>query len=424
MAVTGRSVPSRVRSLRTFQAFQNRQFRLLWPANLFNNISRWSQMTLLAWLVLELTESPWRVSLVGACGFAPTLVLGAIGGLLADRVDRKRLLMVTQTANLIVTVVMTVVLFTGRVEFWHAYIVILANGTGSALDFPSRRSIVHDLMGRSGVTNAIAVDSMGMHASRMAGPALAGLLISTVDVSGAYIVVTGFHVATFTLTTLLRLPERRISSDLVRSSGVARNLAEGFRYVAGQNTILTAVIVTVLMNLLLFPYQQMVPVIAKNVLEVGPTLMGLLLATEGFGALIGAVGMASKPNISYHGRYFLGGSILSLLAILCFSASTLYGLSLPILLIAGLGTSGFGTMQAAIVILVAREEMRGRSLGVMSLAIGASPLGALLVGGLGTALGPTEAVAVMSGAGLVLVCLVGLLMPSLRSRIAPDVSSP
>ena len=332
--------------------------------------------------------------------------------------------MVTQTANLIVTVVMTVVLFTGRVEFWHAYIVILANGTGSALDFPSRRSIVHDLMGRAGVTNAIAVDSMGMHASRMAGPALAGLLISTVDVSGAYIVVTGFHVATFTLTTLLRLPERRTGTDLVRSSGVARNLAEGFRYVAGQNTILTAVIVTVLMNLLLFPYQQMVPVIAKNVLEVGPTLMGLLLATEGFGALIGAVGMASKPNISYHGRYFLGGSILSLLAILCFSASTLYGLSLPILLIAGLGTSGFGTMQAAIVILVAREEMRGRSLGVMSLAIGASPLGALLVGGLGTALGPTEAVAVMSGAGLVLVCLVGLLMPSLRRRIAPDVSRP
>ena len=213
MAVTGRSVPSRVRSLRTFQAFQNRQFRLLWPANLFNNISRWSQMTLLAWLVLELTESPWRVSLVGACGFAPTLVLGAIGGLLADRVDRKRLLIVTQTANLIVTLVMTVVLFTGRVEFWHAYIVILANGTGSALDFPSRRSIVHDLMGRAGVTNAIAVDSMGMHASRMAGPALAGLLISTVDVSGAYIVVTGFHVATFTLTTLLRLPERRTGTE-------------------------------------------------------------------------------------------------------------------------------------------------------------------------------------------------------------------
>ena len=423
MAVTGRSVPSRVRSLRTFQAFHNRQFRLLWPANLFSHISRWSQMILLAWLVLELTGSPWRVSLVGACGFAPTLLLGAIGGLLADRVDRKRLLTATQAANLVVTLAMTVVLFTGRVEFWHAYIVILANGTGWALDFPSRRSIVHDLMGRSGVTNAIAVDSIGMHTSRMVGPALAGLLIATVDLSGAYVVVTGFHLITLTLIRLLTLPERRVPSELIRSTGVVRNLAEGFRYVAGQRAILAAVVVTVLMNLLLFPYQQMVPVIAKNVLEIGPTLMGLLLATEGFGALIGAVGIASTPNITYHGRYFLGGSVLSLLAILAFSASGLYGLSLPILLIAGLGTSGFGTMQATIVILVAREEMRGRSLGVMSLAIGASPLGALLVGGLGTALGPTEAVAVMSGVGLVSVCLVGLLMPSLRGRIAPDAET-
>ena len=309
MAVTGRSVPSRVRSLRTFQAFHNRQFRLLWPANLFSHISRWSQMTLLAWLVLELTGSPWRVSLVGACGFAPTLMLGAIGGLLADRVDRKRLLTITQAANLIVTLVMTVVLFTGRVEFWHAYIVILANGTGWALDFPSRRSIVHDLMGRSGVTNAIAVDSIGMHTSRMVGPALAGLLIATVEVSGAYVVVTGFHLITLTLIGLFRLPERRVPSELIRSTGVVRNLAEGFRYVAGQRAILAAVVVTVLMNLLLFPYQQMVPVIAKNVLEVGPTLMGLLLATEGFGALIGAVGIASTPNITYHGRYFLGGSV-------------------------------------------------------------------------------------------------------------------
>ena len=278
-------------------------------------------------------------------------------------------------------------------------------------------------MGRSGVTNAIAVDSIGMHTSRMVGPALAGLLIATVDVSGAYVVVTGFHLITLTLIGLFRLPERRVPSELIRSAGVVRNLAEGFRYVAGQRAILAAVVVTVLMNLLLFPYQQMVPVIAKNVLEVGPTLMGLLLATEGFGALIGAVGIASTPNITYHGRYFLGGSVLSLLAILAFSASGLYGLSLPILLIAGLGTSGFGTMQATIVILVAREEMRGRSLGVMSLAIGASPLGALLVGGLGTALGPTEAVAVMSGAGLVLVCVVGLLMPSLRRRIAPDAET-
>ncbi|MCH8205849.1 MAG: MFS transporter [Chloroflexi bacterium] len=358
---------------------------------------------------------------VGAFGFAPTLLLGVIGGLLADRMDRKRLLMITQSMNLAVTVAMTVVLFTGRVEFWHAYIVIFANGVGSALDMPSRRSIVLDLMGRSGVTNAIAVDSIGMHTSRMVGPALAGVLITAIDVSGAYIVVSAFYLTTVILTRALKLPARRPQqTEGVRSQGVARNLAEGFRYVAGQNTILAAVIVTVLMNLLLFPYAQMVPVIAKNVLDVGPGLMGLLLASEGFGAFIGAVGIASAANITRHGRFFLGGSLLALLAILAFSASGHYGLTLVILIVAGLGTSGFGTMQATIVILVAREEMRGRALGVMTLAIGASPLGALLVGGLASAIGPTEAVALMAGVGIVSVAIVGVLMPSLRRRITPD----
>ena len=425
MTTAPRSVPGRVRSLRTFQAFNNPQFRLLWPANFFSHISRWNQMTLLSWLVLDLTGSPWRVALVGAFGFAPTLLLGVIGGLLADRMDRKRLLMMTQSMSLAVTVAMTVVLFTDQVEFWHAYIVIFANGTGQALDFPSRRSIVHDLMGRSGVTNALAVDSIGMHSSRMVGPALAGVLITVIDVSGAYIVVSAFHLATLTLTRSLKLPKRRSEqTERVRSQGVARNLAEGFRYVAGQNTIRAAVIITVLMNLLLFPYQQMVPVIAKNVLDVGPGLMGLLLASEGFGALIGAVGIASTANITHHGRLFLGGSLLSLLAILAFSASGYYGLSLPILIISGLGTAGFGTMQATIVILVAREEMRGRALGVMSLAIGASPLGALLVGGLASVFGPTEAVALMASVGIVSVALVGVLMPSLKRRIEPDEGPP
>ena len=416
-----RAVPGRVRSLRTFQAFDNPQFRLLWPANFFSHTSRWSHMTLLSWLVLDLTGSPWRVALVGAFGFAPSLLLGAIGGLLADRMDRKRLLMITQSMNLAVTVAMTVVLFTDQVEFWHAYIVIFANGTGAALDFPSRRAIIRDLMGRSGVTNAIAVDSIGMHSSRMLGPALAGVLITVIDVSGAYTVVSAFHLTTVILTRSLKLPARRPQqAEGARSQGIARNLAEGFRYVAGQNTILAAVIVTVLMNLLVFPYQQMVPVIAKNVLDVGPGLMGLLLASEGFGALIGAVGIASAANITHHGRFFLGGSLLALLAILAFSASGYYGLSLPILIVAGLGTSGFGTMQATIVILVAREEMRGRALGVMSLAIGAGPLGALMVGGLASAFGPTKAVALMAGVGIVSVVIVGVLMPSLRRRITLD----
>lgn len=377
-------------------------------------------MTILGWMVLDLTGSPWLVALVGTCGFAPTLLLGAVGGLLADRVDRKRLLISTQTVNLIVTIGMTIMLFTDQIQFWHAYVVIFMNGTGAALDFPSRRSVVHDLMGRAGVTNALAMESVGMHTSRMIGPALAGVLITTVDVSGAYLAINAFHVATVALTNFLQLPQRSSHSDGVKAQGYFKVLSEGFSYVAHQRTILAAVLITILMNLLFFPYQQMMPVIAKTVLHVGPTLMGLLMASEGFGALLGAIGIASATNITHHGRFFLGGSVLALSTVLLFAASESYNVALPLLVIMGLGTSGFGTMQGTIVVLVAKDEMRGRSLGVMSLAIGASPLGALLIGGLADLFGPTRAIGMMGATGVVCVLGVGLLMPSLRQKTVPD----
>ena len=139
-------------------------------------------------------------------------------------------------------------------------------------------------------------------------------------------------------------------------------------------------LITVFMNLLLFPYQQLIPVVAANVLHVGPTLMGLLLAFEGLGALIGSIGIASWSNLTHHGRVYLFGSMAGLTMLLAFSFSQWYGLSLALMLMLGLGTAGFGAMQATIILLVARDDMRGRGLGVITLAIGAGPIGGLMLG--------------------------------------------
>jgi MFS family permease len=177
--------------------------------------------------------------------------------------------------------------------------------------------------------------------------------------------------------------------------------------------------ITVLMNLLLFPYQQMVPVIARDILDVGPGLMGVLMSAEGIGALFGAVAIASSGNLKFQGRVYMAGSMLAMTALLLFSFSHWYALSLPLLMVMGLGAAGFGTMQATIVMLVAREEMRGRALGVTSLAIGTMPLGALMIGGVASAVSPTFAIGLNASLGLVLIALVGLLAPSLRQRIVP-----
>ena len=422
------------RTSRTLSAFQNHDYRLLWPANFFSYIARWMQMTLLSWLVLELTDSPFLVALVAFFGMAPMLFLGVFGGVLADRANRKRLIVITQSANVVASLVMTVLLATGTVEYWHAYALIMVSGIGWALDMPSRRSMMHDLVGRSGVTNAIALDSVAMHSSKMLGPALAGIMITLIGVDGGYGIATSFYLIAVVLLSLLTLPPRRLVPDQKEGTAqsgdpdssarkrpsVYRNLMEGFRYVRGNDTIMAVVAVTVLMNLLLFPYMQMIPVIARDVLGVGPALMGILMAADGLGALVGAILIASATSISYHGRYYLVGSLIGLLMVLLFSFSRWYGVSLPILIILGLGTSGFGTMQGTIVMLVARDEMRGRALGILTLAIGAGPLGALMVGGIASATSVTFAIGLNAVLGLIFLALVAALMPTLIRKIQTD----
>ena len=374
-------------------------------------------MTLLAWLVLVLTSSPWKVALVGFFGTVPMLLLGAIGGVLADRMDRHRLLLVTQIVSLLSAVTLALLLQTDEVRLWHVYLLIFVSGVGWALEMPSRRLAVHDLIGRSGLTNAVALDSVGMNTSRMLGPVLAGVLIALIDVSGGYIVVCAFYVIAVALIWWVKLPQK---SERVRGSpNVLRNLAEGLRYVRESNVILATVLVTVLMNLLLFPYMQMVPVIARDFLDIGPALMGTLAAGEGFGALIGAVVIAST-NIRYHGRVYLGGSMVGLIAVITFSVSRSYFISLPVLVGLGLGTAGFGTMQGIIIILMAREDMRGRALGVMSIAIGAGPAGALLIGGIASATSAPFAIGLQGALGMISLALVALLMPSLWQRTTPE----
>lgn len=410
-------------SLRTFEAFGNRSYRLLWPANFFAYTCRWMQLTLLGWLVLELTDSPFSVALVGFFGMLPLLILGMVGGVLADRVNKHRVLIMTQVVSCVAAFAMVLLLKTETVRFWHAYVVMGCTGVGWALDMPSRRSAIHDLVGRAGVTNAIAMDSVGMQGSRMIGPALAGALITTVDVVGGYIVVSAIYVVAVTLIAAVRLPPTdRSRLGLVNVLG---NLAEGFRYVKRDNVLVATVLITILMNLLLFPYAQMIPVIARDVLGIGPGLMGTLLAAEGLGALFGAISVASIRVIRFHGRLYVGGSMLGLVMLLCFSMVRWYYIALPVLFVLGFGTSGFSTMQSTLVMLRATEEMRGRALGVISLAIGAGPIGALMIGAIAAMSSTPFAIGVDAVLGIVSLSLIAVLMPSLwRQPMASDEQVP
>lgn len=453
------AVRRRPRTIHTFDAFLNGNYRLLWASNFFAYISRWMQMTMLGWFVFEETGSPFLVTVVGFSGMGPLVVLGVFGGVLAEQVDKRRLLLCTLFANLIAASLMAALIFsdlildTDLVRFWHAYLVMLVGGIGWGLDMPSRRSIVLDVLGRERVNNAVALDSIGMHSSRMLGPLLGGALITAsqflfqdggvhislllTDAAIEFALPEGyglecgyaatllFFIASAAMMLNMRMPRRAETAAPVSMSagGVLRNLDEGFRYVWGEPTLRAVVLITVFMNLLLFPYQQLIPVVAEEVLMVGATLMGMLLAFEGLGALTGAALIASASNMTHHGRVYFGGSMFGLLMLLLFSFSQWYGVSLALMLLLGLGTAGFGTMQATIVLLVAREDMRGRGLGIITLAIGAGPIGALMLGAIAESLGAPIALTIIATLGLLTVGLVGLLLPTLRGRMTSDTEA-
>ncbi len=371
-------------------------------------------MTLLGWMVLTLTDSAWRVSLVGFFSLAPMLFVGLVSGVLADRFDRLKLLRVTQVVGFAAALGMAAVLVLGKEEFWHAYVTITLVGSAWALELPTRRSMIHDLVGSSGVTNAVALDSIGMNASAMVGPALAGVLISQVDVVGGYVVVVGFSVVSMVMVWTLRLDIGRRASAAKRR--MTLDLLVGLRYTLRHPTLLAVVLITIVMNVLFFPYRFLIPVIARDVLGVGPDLMGLMDSIAGLGASAGAIAIASSTNVRRHGLIFIGGSVVAAVCLMGFSFSKVYVLSLALLLVLGAGTAGFSTMQATVVMLVSRAGMRGKALGVISLAIGTSPAGSLILGALAERVGAPMAIAIISGVSLSLLFVIGLLMPSIRAQ--------
>ena len=401
----------------TFAAFREPGYRLLWPASVLASTGRFMQTILLAWFVLERTDSPWQVALVGFFAWAPLLGLGVLGGALADALDRRRLWRATVTVSMLTSVALTTLLLGNWIEVWHVFVGALVSGAADALGMPSRRSLLHDIVGGERVTNAVALDNMGMNLSGIVGPALAGVLITVSGVTGGYLAATAIYIVSLSLSQMLLLPA---TARTVSRAPKPADIGRGLKYVAGHRGLLATVASTLVMNLTVTPYRQMVPVVARDVLHVAPGLMGLITSAHGLGALVGSLVLASAPGIRYHGRVYLGGSALALIAVLAFSLSRSYALSVLIVLLAGFGNAGFNTMQMSLAMLLPKDGMRGIALGAVSLGVGGGPVGMLITGGVATAVGTTGAIGINAGYGLVAIALVGSLAPTLRRRIVPD----
>ena len=249
-----------------------------------------------------------------------------------------------------------------------------------------RRSFVIDIVGKEMLTSAVSLDTVNMTVAVLLGPVLAGVLLEGIPEDGfvnvaiIYSLIASFYVAAVVLILRVK-PQIREKANISLKQTLAF-ISEGFREVSRSRAMVGVLGVTVLMNLAFFPFMPLIPVFAKKVLMVEPAAMGLLGAASGVGSLVGATFIASRGNIQRKSIYYYGGTLISMGILAVFSLSTSFPLSLALLMLAGATISGFGTMQATLILISAREEMRGRAMGILSLAIGAEPIGGIMLGGM------------------------------------------
>ena len=389
-------------------------YRRLWLSGLFVNAARWMDLVVLGWLSYQLTGSPFLVGLAAFARSAPMMALGPVAGIVADRAHRGRVLLATQTLGLVTGLALAVVFATGRGGFWPLVALETLFGVLWALDFPARRTSIFTLVGPRRVANAVSLETVSMQVAKIGGPVLAGIGLARLGAEACFGAIAILYA--LGLLVSLGLPARIGPPSGGSRTPLGATLAAGFRAAWEEPTVRAVLIITVLMNTLFFPYQHMLPVFAREVLAGGPEFLGVLVAADGLGALVGALAIASRRGFVAHRPLFAFSVLAAPFLLVAFSASRWGGLCLALIVVIGALESGFAAMQSTLVLLAAPEERRGGAMGILSACIGTQPLGTLWIGLLATGAGVPLAMATNAALALVLMLPVAVPLARLRSR--------
>ncbi len=385
-----------------FSALRHPAFRRYWAAQLLSQSGAWMQTTAQSWLVYRLTGSALALGATWFLPLLPVIPLTLLGGALADRMPRRRLVILTQSGLLLQALLLTLLTASGAIRVWHIILLEFVLGALGSLDVPARQSLLMELVGPADLTNAVGLNAAAFNAARVIGPALAGILIAQVGEAGCFAVNSVSFGAVILTLLFLRLPFPAI---LERRGSLGGSMVAGAAYLRSQPMLLRLIGILSLCGLVFAPY-VIVPVFAREVLHVDATGLGLLMAAVGAGAVGGGLLAASSPA-SRHVRLLVIASLLFGLTQIAFASSTSLLLAVAFL---ALGGGAFVTSQAltnATVQLQTPGELRGRVLAFYALlTIGAGRLGGLLIGAGASAWGAPLALSV--GAGLCLLGVAGL----------------
>jgi MFS family permease len=375
-----------------FRALAHRNFRLFWVGAFLSNIGTWMQTVAQGWLVLQLTDSAFWLGVDGFAATSPGLVLTLLGGVFADRIDRKRLLLYTQAGAGLTALVLALLIATGTVsDAGHVWIILAASfitGCCFSLASPSYQAITIDLVGREDLTNAIALNSTQFQLSRVVGPALAGVGFQLFGLAGCFFVNGLSFVAIIFALSLVRITSPHGANGAARSAAttgerrtVWRDLTNGFRYVWSRPRVFMLLLISAVASLFGAPYMTLMPLFTRDVLGLGETGLSVMMGVAGAGSFLAALMLTFLGNLRRKGWYVLGGSAAFGACLVGFSLSR--NITLSLVMLFGLGFAIVCSIAVTNMLLqkLVSDEMRGRVMSMFMLSfIGAWPIGSFISG--------------------------------------------
>lgn len=388
------------------RALNHRDFRLFWFGQLVSLIGTWMQSVGQSWLVLDLTDSPFKLGFVGTLQFAPMLLLAFVAGAVADRVFKRRLLLATQAALMLQAFALAALVGTGHVQYWHVALLACLYGLANTLDMPTRQSFIADLVGRDDVVSAIALNSAVFNGARLVGPAVAGVLIARYGVGIAFL-LNGLSF----LAVIIALLRIRTEGSPRPASGttILEEIVEGVQYAV--RTPLIALVLSLLLSVSLFVinYNVLVPLVAREVLHEDAHGFGLLMSALGAGAVTGALALAllgsSRPSLGV----LVGAAAVVSGATVALAAVRHFGLAVFVLIVIGFAQILFTASCNTTLQVTAPDGVRGRMMSFYAFVFaGVTPIGSFFVGAVSETLGVPAACALGGGLGLLFVAALTL----------------
>jgi MFS family permease len=381
--------------------FRESAYRRLWLSGFCIGVARWMDIVTLGWLALSLTGSPFMVGLAAFARSAPLMIVGPFGGVIADRVPRARILAAAQGTGAVTAVALAVIFATGAGGYGALVALEVVFGAVWAVDFPARRTSLYAILGASRVAQAVSLETVSMQLAKMLGPLAAGACLAHVGAWASFALMAVVYVGGLAAST--GLGGRLGAPAVAARSSVAASLRAGLGAAWASRTVRAVLLATVAINVLFFPYQQMLSVFARDVLDAGPAVLGALVAADGAGALVAALAIAAQRGRIAHRTLFAAAIVLGPVLLVALSGSSRLAVCLALLVVLGVAESAFAAMQSTLVLLSAPERTRGGVMGILSACIGTQPFGTLFIGLTTAALGVSLAFALNAFLSLLVI---------------------